>query len=211
VAAAAAALPDARHVLNFCADRYRFAVLLLAAIVRRQVTLLPPATTPHVIRSMHAFAPDAYYVSDDPAIVVDLPRHAMAEGAATAPAAIEIPMAPADQRVACVFTSGSTGEPQPNFKHWGPLVDDAHAEARPRHRAAAHDLRHRAAAAHVRLRVDGAAAAVERRRAHRQTPLLPADIDAALARRAPRACSSPRPSTCARGSRATGRETRCRR
>jgi hypothetical protein len=34
VAAAAGALPDARHVLNFCADRYRFAVLLLAAIVR---------------------------------------------------------------------------------------------------------------------------------------------------------------------------------
>ena len=139
VAAVAAALPDSRHVLNFCADRYRFAVLLLAAIVRRQVTLLPPATTPHVIDAMRAFAPDAYYVSDDPAIAVDLPRHAIADGPATIQdCAIEIPMAPADQRVACVFTSGSTGEPQPNFKHWGPLVDDAHAEARrlgigPRH------------------------------------------------------------------------------
>jgi acyl-coenzyme A synthetase/AMP-(fatty) acid ligase len=138
VAAAAESLPDAGHVLNFYADRYRFAVLLLAAIVRRQVTLLPPATTPHVIRSMRAFAPDAYYVSDDPAIEVDLPRHELAEVTSAPEMAIEIPVAPADQRVACVFTSGSTGEPQPNFKHWGPLVDDAHAEARrlaigPRH------------------------------------------------------------------------------
>jgi hypothetical protein len=135
------------------------------------VTLLPPATTPHVIRSMRAFAPDAYYVSDDPAIAVDLPRHDWRNGPRT-PGRVRDPDGAADQRVACVFTSGSTGEPQPNFKHWGPLVDDAHAEARPRHRAAAHDPRHRAAAAHVRLRVDGAAAAVERRRAHRRTPLL---------------------------------------
>jgi acyl-coenzyme A synthetase/AMP-(fatty) acid ligase len=130
VAAVAAALPDARHVLNFCADRYHFAVLLLAAIVRRQVTLLPPATTPHMIQAMHAFAPDAYYVSDDPAIVADLPRHELAEAPPETPQTIVIPAAPADQRVACLFTSGSTGEPQPSFKHWGPLVDDIHAEAR---------------------------------------------------------------------------------
>jgi hypothetical protein len=30
----AAALPEASHVLNLCGDRYRFAVTLLAAIVR---------------------------------------------------------------------------------------------------------------------------------------------------------------------------------
>src|SRR5688572_19013723 len=67
VAAASHALPQSRHVLNFCADRYRFAVLFAAAIVRGQVTLLPPTTTPHMIASIRAFAPDAYYVSDDPA------------------------------------------------------------------------------------------------------------------------------------------------
>src|SRR6185436_12053410 len=75
VAAAAQSLPDSGHVLNFCSDRYRFAVLLAAAIVRGQVTLLPPTTTPNVIASMKSFAPGAYYVTDDPAIEIDLPRH----------------------------------------------------------------------------------------------------------------------------------------
>ena len=134
VAAVAAALPDSRHVLNFCADRYRFAVLLLAAIARGQVTLLPPTTTPHVIASMRAFAPDAYYVADDASVAVELPRHEM-QLASPQPSPREegeflVPVAPADQRVACVFTSGSTGEPQPNFKHWGPLVADVAAEIR---------------------------------------------------------------------------------
>ena len=130
VAQVARALPDSRHVLNFCADRYRFAVLLAAAITRGQLTLLPPTTTPNVIRAMREFAPDAYYVTDDPAIAVDLPRHHLeAEGEGPLPATFEVPGAPAGQRVACVFTSGSTGEPQPNYKHWGPLVDDVRAEA----------------------------------------------------------------------------------
>jgi acyl-coenzyme A synthetase/AMP-(fatty) acid ligase len=131
VAAAAASLPDSGHVLNFCADRYRFAVLLCAAIVRGQVTLLPPTTTPNVIRSMRAFAPDAYYVSDDPAVAVDLPRHHLdAEGDGPLPAGYDVPHAPASQLVACVFTSGSTGEPQPNAKHWGPLVQNIRGEMR---------------------------------------------------------------------------------
>jgi len=129
VAHAAATLPDSRHVLNFCADRYRFAVLLAAAITRGQLTLLPPTTTPNVIRSMREFAPDAYYVTDDPAMAVDLPRHHLeAESDGALPATFEVPEAPAGQRVACVFTSGSTGEPQPNYKHWGPLVEDVRAE-----------------------------------------------------------------------------------
>jgi acyl-coenzyme A synthetase/AMP-(fatty) acid ligase len=128
---AARSLPDSGHVLNFCADRYRFAVLLAAAIVRGQVTLLPPTTTPNVIRSMRELAPDAYYVSDDPDVEADLPRHHLeAEGEGPLPATFEIPDAPAGQRVACVFTSGSTGEPQPNPKHWGPLVANAGAEMR---------------------------------------------------------------------------------
>lgn len=129
--AVARELPDAGHILNFCADRYRFAVLFAAAIVRGQVTLLPPTTTPNVIRSMRAFAPDAYYVSDDPGMSVELPRHEVQiEGEAPLQASFEVPEAPVGQRVACVFTSGSTGEPQPNHKHWGPLVRNIDGEMR---------------------------------------------------------------------------------
>ena len=125
----AAALPAARHVLNFCADRYRFAVLLCAALSRRQVTLLPPATTPNVIAAMRAFADDAYFVSDDASMQVDLPRADLPADDSTAGSEYDVPRIAADQPVACLFTSGSTGEPQPHFKTWGALVRDAASEA----------------------------------------------------------------------------------
>jgi acyl-coenzyme A synthetase/AMP-(fatty) acid ligase len=127
VARTAAALPDASHMLNLCADRYRFAVVFLAAVARGQVTLLPPTATPHVIAALRGFAPDVYYVADDAATAVDLPRGDIAprEGH-TWPS---MPRIRADQLVAAVFTSGSTGEPQPHFKTWGSLVRDVRAEA----------------------------------------------------------------------------------
>ena len=125
----AGGLPDRRHVLNFCADRYRFAVMLCAAIVRGQVTLLPPTTTPNVIRAMRDFAPDAYFVADDPQTSVDLPRHELPADDGAVPRDFEVPSIAADQVIACVFTSGTTGEPQPNRKNWGGLVLDVREEA----------------------------------------------------------------------------------
>jgi len=114
-------LPDRRHVLNVCSDRYHFAVLLCAAIVRGQVSLLPPTTTPNVIESMREFAPDAYFISDDPAAQIDLPRSELPTGNVVPDGEFSVPQIDGDQVVACVFTSGSTGEPQPNFKTWGKL------------------------------------------------------------------------------------------
>ena len=115
-------LPDRRHVLNVCSDRYHFAVLLCAAIIRGQVSLLPPTTTPNVIRAMREFAPDAYFISDDPAVQIDLPRFDLPVGEVEPTGAFSVPQIDAEQVVACVFTSGSTGEPQPNFKRWGSLA-----------------------------------------------------------------------------------------
>jgi hypothetical protein len=87
VARAAAALPARSHVLNLCADRYRFALFFLAAVARGQVTLLPPSTTPNVIRSLRAFAPDAYCVGDEANPAIDLPYFEPAGEAAVAPIA----------------------------------------------------------------------------------------------------------------------------
>ena len=42
----AASLPERQYLLNLCADRYHFCVGFAAALVRRQVTLLPPNETP---------------------------------------------------------------------------------------------------------------------------------------------------------------------
>ena len=129
VAHLAAALPPARHVLNACADRYRFMVLLCAAVLRGQVTLLPSTTTPAVIAALRQRAPDTYAACDDPDAAFDLPRFELPPLGGKPLAEFRIPDVAADQVVAHVFTSGSTGEPQPHCKTWGYLVHDVRGEA----------------------------------------------------------------------------------
>ncbi|HEX5632993.1 MAG TPA: AMP-binding protein, partial [Gemmatimonadales bacterium] len=94
------------------------------------LTLLPPTTTPNVIRSMRDFAPDAYYVSDDPAVAVELPRFELPGATPGRREPAEVPRVPGDRIAACVFTSGSTGEPSPHFKTWGGLLRNVAGEAR---------------------------------------------------------------------------------
>ena len=126
---AAAGLPDRGHVLNLCADRYLFAVALLAALSRGQTTLLPPVATPALVRAMRDFAPDAYYVSDDDTTPVDMPRAQLALTEPGAAQASDVPVVDAALVAAIVFTSGSTGDPQPHAKRWGSLARNIGAEA----------------------------------------------------------------------------------
>lgn len=125
----AASLPERGHVLNLCADRYRFAVALLAAACRGQTTLLPPVATPALVRAMRDFAPDAYFVSDDDTTTVDMPRAALVLGTPGEPESFDVPVVSAALVAAIVFTSGSTGEPQPHAKRWGSLARNVLAEA----------------------------------------------------------------------------------
>lgn len=118
----AAQLPDRRHALNACADRYRFAVGLAAALLRGHVTLLPPDQAPQTVRRLREFAADAYVLADDERTDIDLPRVAVPSTPAPRPASFEVPTIPPGQLCAIVFTSGSTGAPEPNRKHWGTLV-----------------------------------------------------------------------------------------
>ena len=39
-------LPEQGHVLNLCTNRYRFAVVMVAALLRGQAMLLPSTRTP---------------------------------------------------------------------------------------------------------------------------------------------------------------------
>ncbi len=50
----AARLPDRAYVINLCGDRYRFAVGLAAALMRRQISLLPPNHTPAIVVALRA-------------------------------------------------------------------------------------------------------------------------------------------------------------
>ena len=125
----AATLPERRHVFNRCADRYRFAVGFAAALVRRQVSLLPPNETPDLVGRLVASYPDLYCLSDAPGAPAGLETLAFPEivvGAAAAPS--EIPAVPAEQLAAILFTSGSTGEQKPFPRTWGSMVRSAAEE-----------------------------------------------------------------------------------
>ena len=132
----AAALPAGRHMLNACSDRYHFTVGLGAALLTRKICLLPPTHTPEMIRQLQALAPDVFCLADAPH-AIDLPGFVYQDAFASAPPdadtdaseACDVPLIPGNQPVADVFTSGSTGLPQPHRKTWGSLVQSARAEA----------------------------------------------------------------------------------
>src|SRR5688572_7708561 len=128
VARLAAALPERGHLLNLCADRYRFAVGFAAALVRRQVNLLPPSETRHAIEGLARQYPDLYCLTDRPAGPAPLPTVRFEERPGSGVAVAEAPSFPEDQLAAIVFTSGSTGEPLPYRKSWGALTGVARAE-----------------------------------------------------------------------------------
>lgn len=123
----AALLPAGGHVLNICADRYRFTVGLAASLLAGKVSLLPSTHTPETVRQLAVFAPDAFCLADG-ACDIDLPQFHYPELAGPDHAG-PIPAVAANQLVACVFTSGSTGAPVPHRKTWGALVRNAAAEA----------------------------------------------------------------------------------
>ena len=126
VAALSRCLPARRHMVNLCQDRYRFAVALGAALMQRQVGLLPPNATPGMLAQMSLGFPDLYVLNDldiDPAGLECLnypgdlePGHSPAD-----------PAFPAEQAAIVLFTSGSTGTPQPQPRSWGALVASARA------------------------------------------------------------------------------------
>jgi acyl-coenzyme A synthetase/AMP-(fatty) acid ligase len=115
-------LPPSQHVLNVCADRYRFTVGLAACLISRRVSLLPSTHTPEVISQLAAFAPDAICLTDDSRCDIGLPRHFYPAALPPPASAFEIPQIPATQLAAIVFTSGSTGAPLPYRKTWGLLA-----------------------------------------------------------------------------------------
>ena len=130
VAALAEQLPRRAHIVNLCADRYRFTVTFGAALVRGQTNLLPPQRTPDFLARLADAYPGLYCLADEdvawcPLEAVRYPRDLRPAAGGGAPPAI-----PDDHVAAIAFTSGTTGEPTPHLKRWGPLARGALAEAR---------------------------------------------------------------------------------
>lgn len=126
----AARLPDRRYILNLCADRYHFVVGFFAALLKSQISLLPPNHTPDLIRQLSLNYSGVYCLTDATHKYRSLETVFYPALSGPVPAVPSVPHLPAEQIAAIVFTSGSTGQPVPNEKTWGGLVRSAAAELR---------------------------------------------------------------------------------
>jgi len=124
----AGALPPGAHVMNLCEDRYRFTVALAAALVAGKSSLLPPNRTERALAQVAAAHPGCGAITDAPLPAFVAPLLAYPEVPTTARGPRHVPAVAADHAAAVVFTSGSTGDPQPSVKRWGNLVAGAGAE-----------------------------------------------------------------------------------
>ncbi len=115
-----ASLPEGvQGVLDLCPDRYDFAVVFAAALLRGVPTLMPPNILPATL---------ALLKRDHPALhtVTTLNTHANAAQVAQVQT---IPDVPSDVVAALLLTSGSTGAPVPHGRVWGSVVLNARAQA----------------------------------------------------------------------------------
>jgi acyl-coenzyme A synthetase/AMP-(fatty) acid ligase len=118
--AVAAALPNARCVVNLCQDRYRFTVGFAAAVLRGQTMLLVGDKSPERLRELAAEYPDLYALSDQPLRQSALPTCIVSGWKGELSGAV--PWIAADQLAAIGFTSGTAGRPTAHRKPWGALV-----------------------------------------------------------------------------------------
>ena len=125
-------VPQRRFAINLCEDRYAFAVAFCAALLRGQISLLPPSRYLRTIVEIAGRYPDHYFLDGG-----DSPVRQTADsllpltskwvdcsvtGDRTTTSSKFMPHVPASQTAAILFTSGSTGTPRPHSKRWDSLT-----------------------------------------------------------------------------------------
>jgi acyl-CoA synthetase (AMP-forming)/AMP-acid ligase II/3-hydroxymyristoyl/3-hydroxydecanoyl-(acyl carrier protein) dehydratase len=128
---------DPEHpVCNLCASRAGFLITWLAALRRGCLQLLPPSGGPADLVSLLDATPGAMVIVDDETLLqpfagtrarglVYLPQVPR-----TLPPPSELDWTPdPEQTCVCLYTSGTTGAPQPQSKTWGQLTHGARALA----------------------------------------------------------------------------------
>jgi acyl-coenzyme A synthetase/AMP-(fatty) acid ligase len=114
-------------VFNLGDDRYLFCLVLLAAMARRQICLLPPSGQPGILEDILRDYPQAYLASErepEPAryrwFAVRQPSPGVAPERHFDPG----------QTALVAFTSGSTGRPKPCVQTWRTFLISAHMAVR---------------------------------------------------------------------------------
>lgn len=127
------ALPDAPFVINLSEGRLGFMLGFAAALVRGQTSLFPSGQGRGDWKQLAQQYPGASIISDrdiDAANVFDLRSYLAVAGNVNAPVSCAwmgnaMPVIAADFTAAILFTSGSTGTPTAHPKSWGQLTRGA--------------------------------------------------------------------------------------
>jgi acyl-coenzyme A synthetase/AMP-(fatty) acid ligase len=128
--ALAAVLPAGDDVLNLCEDRYRFAVLFAACLLAGKTSLQPASHSPETLQRLSLERPGLFGVVDGAFDLGGVRCIAFPDlDALPRVPVVAMPQVASDRVVAILFTSGSTGLPQPHAKTWGRLVQNGQAEA----------------------------------------------------------------------------------
>jgi len=122
----AEALPDSPFVINLAESRAGFMLGFAAALVRGQTSLLPPGQGRGDWEQLALQYPGATIIGDraiDSPKAFDLTPYLVTGGARPEDKlmALSVPLIPADFTAAMLFTSGSTGRPTAHAKSWGQL------------------------------------------------------------------------------------------
>ncbi len=125
----AALLPEQPYLLNLCTDRYRFIVGFSAALVRKQINLLPPNHTVSLIEKLSQQYAGMYCLTDTANEHFSLETVSFPQFSEMDATNHLVPSISSSQVAAIVFTSGSTGESLPYRKTWGGLARSARAAA----------------------------------------------------------------------------------
>ncbi len=126
---AARALPEGRHAINICTDRYLFMVGFAATLLRGQISLLPPSRVTGVIVAIAAEYDDAYLLADSHVGDGALSTFCLTLPDERTNIPFDVPQIDFDRIAAIVFTSGSTGHAVANVKYWSTLVEGARLNA----------------------------------------------------------------------------------
>lgn len=122
--ALATMLPARRFCVNLCDDRLNFMLGFSAALVARATSLLPQSRAPEHLRELAVGYHDIYCITDRQETIAELDCVQISDWpGGNEP--VEVPMIDPEHQAVILFTSGSTGVPQPHAKTWCSLTHGA--------------------------------------------------------------------------------------
>jgi acyl-coenzyme A synthetase/AMP-(fatty) acid ligase len=114
-------LPAGAYAINLCENRYHFLVGFAAALLRGQITLLPPNRAEQMIADIARTYPESYCLVERPHQELAARQHTI-EIHEPPGEDSRLPEIAQDAIAAIAFTSGSTAKARPNPKRFSDLV-----------------------------------------------------------------------------------------